>query len=101
MSVNETVDQSGYWVPTTSLTRGKRGLWSVFVVEDLQQREAIARRDVELLDTVGTQSFVRGTLQTGDRIVASGTHRVVVGHHVTTANKRIAISRLQIPSQEN
>jgi len=50
----------------------------------------IARRDVELLDTVGTDSFVRGTLQSGDAIVASGTHRVVVGQRVTTQSEVLA-----------
>ncbi len=80
LAVTEEVSEPGYWVPTTALTRGTRGLWSLYVVED----DVIARRDVELLDTVGTDSFVRGTVQPGDAIVASGTHRVVLGQRVTT-----------------
>ncbi len=80
LAVTEEVSEPGYWVPTTALTRGTRGLWSLYVVEN----DVIVRRDVELLDTVGTESFVRGTLQPGDEIVASGTHRVVLGQRVTT-----------------
>ncbi len=85
-AVSEQVAEAGYWVPTTALTRGRRGLWSLFVVQD----GVVARREVELLDTVGTDSFVRGTLQPGDEIVASGTHRVVVGQQVAIQNETLA-----------
>jgi len=101
LSVSEQVDQAGYWVPTTALTRGTRGLWSVYVVEDSQQKEIIGRRDVELLDTVGARSFVRGTLQQGDRIVASGTHRVVVGQHVTVSSDSVVVARHNKSALEN
>lgn len=90
LAVMEDVPDSGYWVPTTALTRGTRGLWSLFVVNDSNGANVITRRDVELLDTVGGESFVRGTLQPGDQIVASGTHRVVLGQHVTVQNERLA-----------
>ncbi|MEM8944319.1 MAG: efflux RND transporter periplasmic adaptor subunit [Planctomycetota bacterium] len=86
LAVSEEVQQPGYWVPTTALTRGTRGLWSVYVVDD----GMIGRRDIELLDTIGTDSFVRGTLQQGDEIVASGTHRVVLGQRVTTQSGSLA-----------
>ena len=86
LAISEQVDQVGYWVPTTALTRGTRGLWSVYVVED----GVIARRDLELLDTVGAESFVRGTLQPADEVVASGTHRVVLGQRVTTQSAALA-----------
>lgn len=86
LEVTEQVDQPGYWIPTTALTRGTRGLWSVYVVED----NLVERRDVELLDTVGTDSFVRGTIQPGDQIVASGTHRVVLGQRVSIQSATIA-----------
>ena len=93
VAIDEQVGQAGYWVPTTALTRGTRGLWNVYVVETAGEFQEIARRDVELLDTVGQRSFVRGTLQTGDQIVASGTHRVVVGQKVSTAPSSVAVAR--------
>ena len=86
LAVTEQVAEAGYWVPTTALTRGTRGLWSVYVVVD----DVVARRDVELLDTVGNESFVRGTLRDGDAIVASGAHRVVVGQRVTAQAAEVA-----------
>lgn len=81
--VNEQVAEPGYWVPTTALTRGTRGLWSLFVV----QEGRVVRADVEILDTIGSKSFVRGTLQPGDQIVASGNHRIVVGQLVSVLKK--------------
>jgi len=84
--VTEQVEESGYWVPTTALTRGIRGLWSLYVVE-----EGVVRRcDVEVLDTVGNDSFVRGTLQPGDAVIANGMHRVVVGQRVKTQSVQLS-----------
>jgi len=93
LAVTEEVAEAGYWVPTTALTHGTRGLWSLYVVESNDQEHVIARRDVELLDTVGSDSFVRGTLQPGDQIVASGTHRVVLGQRVTVQDGRLGLVR--------
>ncbi len=82
IEVDESVGESGYWLPTTALSRGVRGLWSVFVVDDSENGQVVVRRDVELLDSVGERSFVRGTLQPGERVVASGVHKLVVGQRV-------------------
>jgi len=90
LALNEQVKELGYWVPTTALTRGTRGLWSLYVVDE----SVVTRRDVEVLDTVGSDSFVRGTLQPGDTVVASGTHRVVVGQRVM-AVQREKVARRQ------
>ncbi|MCG8448872.1 MAG: efflux RND transporter periplasmic adaptor subunit [Pirellulales bacterium] len=90
LPVSESVAESGYWVPTTALARGTRGLWSLYVVDEKGGRQVIARRDVELLDTVGERSFVRGTLQPGEQIVADGAHRVVVGQRVTLSGEKLA-----------
>ncbi|MGD1867092.1 MAG: HlyD family secretion protein [Phormidesmis sp.] len=95
LAVNEQQASSGYWVPSTALIAGERGLWSVYVLSPEDDAEAyrVARRDVELLhsesggegeeidgETVrsSTRSFIRGLVAEGDRIIASGTHRVVV-----------------------
>jgi hypothetical protein len=41
---------------------------------------------VEILFTDGDQSLVRGTLQAGDRVIASGSHRLVAGQTVEVMN---------------
>ncbi len=88
LALAERISQQGYWVPTTALTRGTRGLWSVYIV----QNNRVARRDVELLDTLGESCFVRGSLQSGDQIVTGGTHRIVVGQQVTAQEPSLASS---------
>jgi hypothetical protein len=74
-------------VPIAALTRADRGLWACYaLVKDPQQRGAerfrLERRDVEILHSDGEFAFVRGLLQNGDRIVASGVNRVTSGQQV-------------------
>jgi RND family efflux transporter MFP subunit len=79
----------GAWVPTRALTRGLRGLWSVLALDDARDQEGggdgtavLVRKAVEIVQGEADRSFVRGTLEDGDRIVARGLHRVVVGQRV-------------------
>jgi RND family efflux transporter MFP subunit len=74
----------GYWLPTTALTRGTRGLWSVLAVEEDAVSGSVraARRDVEILHTEGDRAYVRGTLQPRESIICNGTHRLVPGQLV-------------------
>ncbi len=73
---------NGYWVPLTALTESDRGLWGVYVVNGEQQLE---RRLVEIVHAESNRAFVRGTLSSGDRIVASGVQRLVPGQRVIAA----------------
>jgi len=89
LPLEETVEANGYWLPSTALTKGARGLWTSFVViptdsSGSTQSELfrIERRDVEVLHTESSRVLVRGTLSAGDRVVTSGTHRVVPGQLV-------------------
>ncbi|MEM8864528.1 MAG: efflux RND transporter periplasmic adaptor subunit [Planctomycetota bacterium] len=83
----ETINKSGIWAPTSALTPHRRGLWAVYVVDGDGPNQTIAKRDVELLHTEGDRSFVRGTLQAGDRIVVAGGHKVVAGQRVAIVNR--------------
>ncbi|WP_121970423.1 HlyD family efflux transporter periplasmic adaptor subunit [Leptolyngbya sp. BC1307] len=75
---------AGYWLPSTALVAGDRGLWSVYVLSpDDSDTYRVARRDVAVLHTEGDRSFVRGLVEGGDRIITSGTHRVVADQLVT------------------
>ena len=72
----------GFWVPTTALTQGFRGMWTVYTVKPDGDDAVVAREAVEVLHTETDRAFVRGTLEPGDRIVATGMHRVVPGQRV-------------------
>jgi RND family efflux transporter MFP subunit len=93
LELEETVQINGFWLPSTALTMGARGLWTALVVEgeaggsDSAKTGSlrVARRDVEVLHTESDRVLVRGTLNPSDRVVTGGTHRVVPGQLVRLA----------------
>ncbi|NEO77940.1 efflux RND transporter periplasmic adaptor subunit [Moorena sp. SIO4G3] len=86
----ETIPTAGYWLPTTALVQGVRGLWSCYVLGELAESDrsgaahvfSVERRDVEILQTQSNRILVRGTLQAGDQVIVGGTHRLVPGQKV-------------------
>ncbi len=86
MAVTEKRSVDGFQVPLTALASASRGLWSIYVVE---QQEGLPdgigilkARSVEVLHTDADFAVVRGTVYKGERIVATGVHRVVPGQQV-------------------
>ena len=73
---------AGFWLPISAIQRDLRGLWSVFVVENVSDQPTVARRIIELLHVEMERVLVRGTLQDGDVVIADGTHRIVPGQKV-------------------
>ena len=91
LQLSTKVDTSGYWLPTTALLQGGRGLWYCYALGKPTNDAAtnknnvfqVARQEVEVLYTKDDRVLVRGTISAGDRIILSGTHRIVVGQLVT------------------
>ncbi|MEM9978269.1 MAG: efflux RND transporter periplasmic adaptor subunit [Cyanobacteria bacterium P01_D01_bin.2] len=86
LSLQDQQSETGYWLPTSALVAGERGLWSAYVL-DAPEAAAdnlfeVARREVEVLYTEADRAFVRGLLQPGDDVITSGTHRLVPGQLV-------------------
>ncbi len=89
LKLSETIADSGYWLPTTALVRGVRGLWSCHVLgkseivaNEPSQAFRVEQREVEVLQTKSDRVFVRGTLLSGDQVIVSGNHRLVTGQLV-------------------
>ncbi|MGE0529252.1 MAG: efflux RND transporter periplasmic adaptor subunit [Bdellovibrionales bacterium] len=80
--LQETIQTTGFWLPSSALQKGSRGLWTAYGVVSIDRKEVIERRDVEILFTQGNRVLVRGTIVPGDRIVPSGLHRIVPGQVV-------------------
>lgn len=83
LSLSKTISEPGYWLPTTALVKGIRGLWSCYVlgrseVADGRGAFRIEQRELEVLHTQSDRVFVRGTLQQNDQVVINGNHRLVV-----------------------
>lgn len=81
LQLNETISDTGYWLPTTALVKGVRGLFTCYVLGNSDKSEyfSVERKDVEILHNIGDRVLVRGTLQSGDRVIINGTHRIVPG----------------------
>lgn len=86
VSLTETIAAEGNWLPISALTQGIRGLWNCFAVvpqsSEVGSGFVIEQQAVEIVHHEGERVLVRGTLQPGDRIVKSGTHRMVPGQRV-------------------
>jgi len=79
----DTQPANGFWVPSTALVQGERGLWSIYVAAPAEDGQpVIARRHVEIVHTEGDRVLVQGMVQPGDQVIPSGTHRVVPGQRV-------------------
>lgn len=91
LNVVETVKEPGYWVPVSAITDGVRGLWNVYaIVAQSDGSFKLERRDVSVRYATEEQAFVRGALQAGEAIVATGMHRYVPGQ---TVNPSKALSQ--------
>lgn len=89
VSLSEKVEATGYWLPTSALSPGQRGLWSAYVVVTQDEEDRIESRPVEILHTEGDQVLVTGTIHADDRVVAAGVQRVVPGQKVQVKRQGI------------
>lgn len=85
----QTMKQSGFWLPVSALTRGVKGLWSVYVVipdENAQDQLVVKRSDIEIVQIDSNRVLVNGTVRDGDRVVVSGVQRLTPGQRVQLAD---------------
>ncbi|WP_197524765.1 efflux RND transporter periplasmic adaptor subunit [Botrimarina hoheduenensis] len=92
-AIVQPIAMRGFWTPTASLTPRRRGLWAVYVVA----AGRVEPRDVEVIETDGDRSFIRGTLAPGEPVIAEGAHRIVAGQAVTIASERPAVTATTKP----
>ena len=94
LQLTETINTSGYWLPTTALVEGQRGLWSCYVLgkrEDIASENKsvfqVEQKTIEILYTQSDRNLVRGTLQPNNQVIIDGIHRLVPGQLVTVTNE--------------
>jgi RND family efflux transporter MFP subunit len=94
LALGRTVDEEGFWLPSTALVGDVRGLWSCFVLEaespptgqSTQSSEPVyrARREhVLILHAEDDRMLVRGSLPAAALVVRSGVERVAPSQLVT------------------
>lgn len=89
LSLRQRVPGNGFWVPIDALTAMDRGLWGVFIID---AENIVQQRLVEIVHNEGDRAFVRGLLSTSDRVVATGTQRIVAGQRVIPIAAQMTIS---------
>lgn len=90
LELDRDIDNPGYWLPTEALTQGIRGLWTCYGLTKAEDSDnyIVKQHAVEIINQKGDRALVRGTLQPGDLIVASGIHRLVPGQRVQVASSK-------------
>jgi len=86
VNLTEAISAQGYWLPTSALTQGIRGLWNCFAVVERSSEAGggfvVEQQAVEIVHQEGDRVLVRGTLQPGAQVIENGTHRMVPGQLV-------------------
>jgi RND family efflux transporter MFP subunit len=89
VSIPAKINNDGFWLPTTALTEGRRGMWSAYVVipnEGDANLGRLDRRDVQVIHEASDKVFVRGTINPNDTVVANGVHKLMPKQTVKTLN---------------
>ena len=89
LSLRQRVPGNGFWVPIEALTAMDRGLWGVFIID---AENIVQQRLDEIVHNEGDRAFVCGLLSTNDRVVATGTQRIVAGQRVIPIAAQMTIS---------
>lgn len=82
LSLPQTINESGAWLPKSALASGVRGLWTVYTVAGQGSEQKIVPKSVAVMYNTAEQAFVSGTLKEGDYVVVQGVHRLVPGQIV-------------------
>jgi RND family efflux transporter MFP subunit len=72
-------DETGGWLPLSALIEGERGVWTVLALRDSAEGTLALREVVEVLHVAHDAAYVRGSLTSGDRVIADGVHRIAPG----------------------
>ncbi len=79
LKMQERIIETGGWLPIAALLEGSRGVWTVLRLEPEGEHLRTVSEAVEVLEVKGDRAFVRGTLESGVSVVASGMHRISPG----------------------
>lgn len=83
LELEQSLSETGFWLPVSAMTEADRGLWSVYaVIKRDDGVQIIEKRLVDLIHAEANRAFVQGALQEGDIYVSEGLHRLTAGMKV-------------------
>lgn len=84
--IEERIDTPGFWLPLSALTEDVRGLWNCRVAapdpSGPDGQASVETRVLEVIHTETGRAYVSGSLREGERVIASGSQRIVPGQRV-------------------
>lgn len=93
VKIEQTIEQTGFWLPLSALTDGIRGQWNIYLVEPSQkQLFKIKAATVEVIYTTTERAFISGLPKQTHQIINSGVHRYVPGQQVKNIANTASIS---------
>jgi len=98
LQVEQTIAEDGFWLPIGALAEGSRGLWVAYAAVPLAARpdsmngatHYLEPRPLEVIYQDTSHVFVRGALDSGDRVVTGGLQRVVPNQEVRIVEETAA-----------
>ena len=75
LSVDVDVQHTGAWVPAAALANGVRGLWTLFIVSEVDGKQIVQPRSVQVEYMEQDRAFVSGAIEQGDKLIVSGLQR--------------------------
>ncbi|PSV47646.1 efflux RND transporter periplasmic adaptor subunit [Photobacterium indicum] len=108
LQLDDKHDDNGYWVPLSAMTDGLRGVWNVYVLseesadenntlESSKKKLRVERRSVQVLYANGKQAYISGAVNTGEKLVSDGLHRLVPGQTVVISERSWLPKKLSLP----
>jgi RND family efflux transporter MFP subunit len=90
LNLPQQYQQDGFWVPTTALTDGVRGLWNVYTLTPGSKTNkanlfTLQARNVQIRYTTENAAYISGAIADGERYLTGGLQRLVPGQTVRTA----------------
>lgn len=82
----QSVNDSGFLVPTPAIVNDQQGLWSCFTVKKSDGQFMVKRQAISVLHFQGDFAFVKGTLSPGQTIVVEGLQKLTNGQVVQIAD---------------
>jgi RND family efflux transporter MFP subunit len=75
LSVDVDVQHIGAWVPAAALANGVRGLWTLFILSEVDGKQIVQPRSVQVEYMEQDRAYVSGAIEQGDKLIVSGLQR--------------------------
>ncbi len=90
LEVSQSISTPGFWLPTSALTEGARGLWACYVATPAKAIDEpgiyqLDRRPLVLIDSATDRAYVQGPVENDALFVMQGVQRLVPGQIVRIA----------------